>query len=185
MLALKFARDALAASTLPAVILSAADRLLPLPEIGPLLFPLGTRSRRISHSSQRAAARLLRNSRGVRTYTNREPNTFKMSTSEIHDFKSRKMSTSEKTPRGWVQFPGVEVPSGTTQISPGPKPWGACVLPISEAPQGATQGCAASRATKRAILVPRNNQHLHQARTQAAQNEHFRKTPREGGLTPF
>jgi hypothetical protein len=165
----------------PTVILSAADRILPLPEIGPLRFPpsgeshrpprkgypqdalfaarkfelspvnkVPPRSRRISLRSRGGSRAPIATSRSnrIRTQTNRELNGFKMSTSQIHDFKSRKMSTSKKTPGGGYNSRGAEVPSGTTQISPGRKPWGACVLPISEAPQGATQGCAASRATR-------------------------------------
>jgi hypothetical protein len=95
----------------PVVILSAADRLflrgrsagfasrMPLP--GARFAPRGCWAPALPQASDfQEPVRLAPNSRRIRTYTNRESNTFKMSTSEMHDFNSRRMSTCEETFQG-------------------------------------------------------------------------------------
>lgn len=77
----------------PGVILSVASRFLRLPEIAPLRFPSGTRSRRISPRirpsvGKAATAHLLAKPVGICTYKNREANTFKISTCKISRLKT-------------------------------------------------------------------------------------------------
>jgi hypothetical protein len=90
MFALKPARKL--QTTRIAVILSVASRFLRLPEIVPLRFPVGTRSRRISRrfhlTSKAATADFLAKPTGICTYTNRKPNTFKISTYKISRLKT-------------------------------------------------------------------------------------------------
>jgi hypothetical protein len=81
--------------TPPDVILSVASRFLRLPEIAPLRFPVGTRSRRISPrfcstSSSTPSANLALPAKfpGICTYTNRATNAFRISTCKISRLKT-------------------------------------------------------------------------------------------------
>ena len=78
--------------TPPDVILSVASRDFLLPEIAPLRFLGGTRSRRISPrfhlTSKASTARFLAKSVGICTYEIREPNACKISTYKISRLKT-------------------------------------------------------------------------------------------------
>jgi hypothetical protein len=162
------------------VILSAEDRLPALPKIVLFQFPssgeshpqdelspvnkVPPRSRRISHRPQQATARLLRNSRKIRTYTNRKLNFFKM-------------RTCEKTCQGDTAISRMVVPSGTTQISPGRKPWGRPCFQYPKPRGGATQRVGSKRSNR-----PRRAEStLAEWRPQLTQNVHLQKNTRGGG----
>jgi hypothetical protein len=159
MLALESARKSLQAATppscFPCVILSAAYRLPTLPEIGPLRFRLGTHSRRISLRSRGGSRAPIATSRSnrLRTQTNRELNGFKMSTSQIHDFKSRKMSTSEKTPGGGYDFRGWKSRQGRHKLAQGGSRGARACYQYPKPPKGRHRGARHRERQGGAILV--------------------------------